>query len=425
MSATLAFLEASLVRFAFLRSIDSAAAIADARRDLDAVRLTMVTEAAAASGFALTGDRSYLAEAGPPGAFSAAVRSADAQLRRAGAPEAVAPLRAAADAHAAWVKIVAARLLAFPLRRPNRPAYELGITLRATFDRNWREAAVVLDEREHAAQEHAAFQLSFVLGVISFGALVLATPLVIALALGRRYFAERRISDRLARAFGASRLPMLPTVAFDGIYVPGDVRRRVGGDWYDARVLPDRRVLITIGDVTGHGVEAAVKTARLRRLMLAAAVQDDDPASVLTRVNDEQVREADEIAAALCAFYDPALARFTYAVAGLPPPLLRTNAAAHFLPYGDPPLGVIAGTVYERRSVDVAPGSVLVLYTDGAIEQGHDDIAGERAFAAAALAVEPGPDYARELYAALFPTERPTDDVAILAIIARPAVSEP
>src|SRR5271165_5088669 len=72
------------------------------------------------------------------------------------------------------------------------------------------------------------------------------------------YETERRIATTLQRAFLRRELPKLPSLTFSAVYMPAEQQASVGGDWYDAFELPDGRIFFTVGDVCGHGVEAAV-----------------------------------------------------------------------------------------------------------------------------------------------------------------------
>ena len=85
------------------------------------------------------------------------------------------------------------------------------------------------------------------------------------------YLTEKRIADTLQEAFVQRPLPSHPTFRFSATYVPASEEAKVGGDWYDALELPGNRVLFAIGDVTGHGIEAAVTMNRVRQALISSA----------------------------------------------------------------------------------------------------------------------------------------------------------
>ena len=95
------------------------------------------------------------------------------------------------------------------------------------------------------------------------------------------YATEKRIADTLQEAFVQRPLPTHPTFRFSATYVPASEEAKVGGDWYDALELPANRVLFAIGDVTGHGIEAAVTMNRVRQTLISSALLDPMPAALL------------------------------------------------------------------------------------------------------------------------------------------------
>ncbi|HVR45352.1 MAG TPA: SpoIIE family protein phosphatase [Candidatus Binatia bacterium] len=96
---------------------------------------------------------------------------------------------------------------------------------------------------------------------------------------------EVRSLDRSAERLNRERLPILPGVAFVAACRPASDEAKIGGDWYDAFNLPDRRVAISVGDVAGHGLEAAIIMGEVRQAIRKAAVGAYGPAAVLDCVN--------------------------------------------------------------------------------------------------------------------------------------------
>ncbi|MGW7621964.1 SpoIIE family protein phosphatase [Streptomyces antimycoticus] len=170
-------------------------------------------------------------------------------------------------------------------------------------------------------------------------------------------------------------------------YLPTDSHHGIGGDWFDVIPLSGARIALVVGDVVGHGINAAAKTGQLRTATRTLADMDMPPDEVLSRLDEQVIRlteaEADPrhpattTMAATCLYtvYDPVTRTCTMARAGHPPPAI-IDPYGHVtfpdLPTGAP-LGI--GLVpFESVTVELAEGSVLALYTDGLIEARDQDI---------------------------------------------------
>lgn len=92
-----------------------------------------------------------------------------------------------------------------------------------------------------------------------------------------------RVADTLAAAFLPERLPQRPDLRFDALYLTAGHEALIGGDWYDAFELPDGRIVLSIGDVIGHGLSAAVTAGRIRQAIFATAFDAVDPAAILIK----------------------------------------------------------------------------------------------------------------------------------------------
>jgi len=233
-----------------------------------------------------------------------------------------------------------------------------------------------------------------------------------------RLLAEERVNAVLTRAFTQRGLPSLPQVGLHATYVPAEQETRIGGDWYDAFELPGGVLLFTIGDVTGHGVDAAITMSRARQAMITAAIRERDPAAVLEQANAALVLQEDRLVTAVCGFVDLTTLEIVYATAGHPPPaIVRPGEQAAFLPFGGVPLGAIAEATYTAHRVQIDDRALLVLYTDGVIEYDRDVLAGERRLLAAIDAAwSRGGDLAVSIRETIFRGTHPSDDVAILTI---------
>jgi serine phosphatase RsbU (regulator of sigma subunit) len=202
-------------------------------------------------------------------------------------------------------------------------------------------------------------------------------------------------------------------------YLPAAEESKIGGDWYDAFELPDGRVLLAIGDVAGHGIDAAVAMNATRQLLMSCALIDPRPGPVLERVNAELFRNQSPLVTAMAALVDAGKCEFDYAVAGHPPAvLLEPGRSARFLEVGSLPLGVLGSAAYRTHRVRSVPGALVVLYTDGAIEHSRDVVAGEELLLAAVeSAAQASPaNVAAAIRYRIFDDRKATDDVAILTL---------
>jgi sigma-B regulation protein RsbU (phosphoserine phosphatase) len=197
---------------------------------------------------------------------------------------------------------------------------------------------------------------------------------------------ERAATRLLERSLLPSKLPRCPGLDFATRYVPTE-QRTVGGDWYDLFLLPAGQLWIVVGDVAGHGVQAAVVMGRIRSALRAYALLDTSPAHVLDLV-DRKVHqfEIDTFATVACAVSSPPYEALTIALAGHPPPVVAVPGQRARFPdvESSPPLGASrwssgassAVLAAARRSTTIAfaPGSVATFYTDGLIERRGESI---------------------------------------------------
>ncbi|MFF3468405.1 SpoIIE family protein phosphatase [Streptomyces sp. NPDC002619] len=213
-------------------------------------------------------------------------------------------------------------------------------------------------------------------------------------------------------------------------YVPADMDHGVGGDWFDLIELSGARVALVVGDVVGHGINAAATMGRLRTAVRTLADLDLPPDELLAhlddtvrRLNDEDASVSDEVpavagATCLYAVYDPVTRRCTMARAGHPPPLIidaQGQVTIPDLPAGAP-LGLGLGLVpFESAELELPEGSLLALYSDGLVESRDNDIDVGLHRLGAALA-QPGSSLEDLCSRAIetLPTQEPADDVTLL-----------
>ncbi|MET9793055.1 SpoIIE family protein phosphatase [Streptomyces canus] len=154
-------------------------------------------------------------------------------------------------------------------------------------------------------------------------------------------------------------------------YRPAETQHLVGGDWYDAVVLPSRLVLLCVGDVAGHGIEAATSMVVLRNALRGLAVTGAGPGQLLSWLNMVAHHLTGAVTAtAVCGLYDPEHHTLRWARAGhLPPVLVRGSDAAPLPLVKGLLLGAVPEAVYEEHEVQLAVDDTLLMYTDGLIER--------------------------------------------------------
>lgn len=242
----------------------------------------------------------------------------------------------------------------------------------------------------------------------------------LAVANAKQFSREQHVAETLQRAFLNESMPDSPNVQFSAMYQAAQDESALGGDWFDAFRSHDC-IVMTIGDVTGKGVEAARLMVALRQWVRMAAVVTRDPGEMLTLLNEALVNDSsgDELATAFIAVLDGAGDRLSYASAGHPPPLARhvdgTVSVLQLetaLPLGADPK---AKFVAKTRALDDI--SLVVLYTDGLTEVHRDPVAGERDLAdlLAGEEVLTSANPARFIMR-LASGERARDDTAVLVV---------
>jgi signal transduction histidine kinase/CheY-like chemotaxis protein len=216
------------------------------------------------------------------------------------------------------------------------------------------------------------------------------------------------------------------------VYQPGGEAMRVGGDWYLVVPLEHRsQVVVSVGDVVGHGLPAAIAMSRLRAAVATSALTDPDPGAVLTSLD----RYAATVPGGRCATVSYAViddgldpyagdgtARVRYSCAGHPYPLLVTpDQPPVFLSAGRrPPVAAWENQLQQNVAVhELPPGSLILLYTDGLIERPGETL--DQGFArlqgaAAYRADLPVGDLCDELLERMAPPGGYTDDVVVLAL---------
>ncbi|HEY6041992.1 MAG TPA: SpoIIE family protein phosphatase, partial [Anaerolineae bacterium] len=178
---------------------------------------------------------------------------------------------------------------------------------------------------------------------------------------------ELRVARLIQQTLLPKELPSLEGWHIAAYYQPA---RAVGGDLYDFINLPDGRLGLVIGDVTDHGVPAALVMATTRTILRAASQQFDSPGKILERANEMLCPDIPEKMFVTClyAILDPVSGALQYANAGHDLPFRNAQGAVSELRATGMPLGLMPGMKYEEKQVMLDPGDVVLFYTDGIVE---------------------------------------------------------
>jgi serine phosphatase RsbU (regulator of sigma subunit) len=208
-----------------------------------------------------------------------------------------------------------------------------------------------------------------------------AADLAVAIDLGRKaglavenaqlYQRARHVAKAFEQVLVPERLATVPGLDVAARYLPA-AGAEVGGDWYDVIPFSDGRVGLVIGDVIGHDLRASSIMASLRTAVRAYAWAGNPPARVVDYV-DELARglEADHMATLIYGIYEPATRRLRWSNAGhLPPLIVGPRHTAAFLEQPSSVLvGAMGGLSYSEGEIDLDPGSAVLFYTDGLIQE--------------------------------------------------------
>ena len=189
------------------------------------------------------------------------------------------------------------------------------------------------------------------------------------------YRREAATVDVLQRDMLAVEPPHLPGIEIAHRYLPGSPAARVGGDWFDTIRLRGARVALIVGDVTGHGIRSAAAMGRLRTAMRTLVALDLPPVEVLHNLDAIALSEEGTIATCLYCLYDPVARQCSIASAGHIPPVLHVPGEPPRLleiPPGGP-IGV-GGIDFQAVDVTTPDGSLIVLCTDGLVENRDRDL---------------------------------------------------
>ena len=224
-------------------------------------------------------------------------------------------------------------------------------------------------DRRRSEDEYGENDLKLVAGIANQAALAIANSQMHRLLL-ERHAQERELE--IARSIQQNLLPKSipnpPGFEISGLSHPA---RMVGGDYYDVIPLPDGRYVLAIADVSGKGVPAALLIAALRaavQIEVRGIGSADELVAVVDRLNQMIFRDTsgDIFVTMVLALLDPIESTLTYCNAGHVHPLLcHANGAVESLDTGGCFLGIMPGLAYEQGTVELTPGALLTMYSDG------------------------------------------------------------
>jgi serine phosphatase RsbU (regulator of sigma subunit)/anti-sigma regulatory factor (Ser/Thr protein kinase) len=249
---------------------------------------------------------------------------------------------------------------------------------------------------------------------------LVADRMALAIDRARTYEHHHAVAETLQRSLLPDRLPQLPDAELAGQYLPG-AGATVGGDWYDVITLPDGEVALVMGDVVGRGVRAASVMGQLRSACRIYAAQGQGAASEVKCLNEfAHDLGSGEMATLVYLALDPSTGRGRFVSAGHPPPLVRSADGSTAYLDAEPqlPLGAVKQVTYVEHEVQLEPGAMVVLYTDGLVERRDaslDEGLARLADAVAAAPHEPAGCCDFVLHE-LLGGHRAGDDVALLAL---------
>nr|WP_241562284.1 SpoIIE family protein phosphatase [Streptomyces hoynatensis] len=240
-----------------------------------------------------------------------------------------------------------------------------------------------------------------------------------AMVRARAYDARHELAETLQRSLLPRTLPELPGGVAVARYLPATAGLDVGGDWYDVIQLTDRHVALVIGDVQGHSAAAATIMGQIRTAIRAYAVEGHAPDVVVSHANRLMVgMRTDLFATCTYVAMDMEEGDSWFVRAGHLPPLVRDpdGGTRELDIEGGPPLGIDPDAEFPMTTLALAPGSVLVLLTDGLVESAELRLEDGLARVRALMGPQDPADVGALADALLGAADRRDDDVALLAL---------
>jgi serine phosphatase RsbU (regulator of sigma subunit) len=298
----------------------------------------------------------------------------DSDLERLGVPGAIAALHEMIALNQEWQVRIAISIVHQAHPKPNVAKALLGKEIVDEERVDDKQIADALSQREALGEQETSkgfvrATLLAVLATLAIGGSILA------FGISRTRFEaelerERTLVEKLQRAF-IHRWDPLPGAGLGTAYLSATQNALVGGDLFDVRRIGPRRGYVLIADVSGKGIEAAVDTAFIKFSIRALAHDDDDPGVILTAFNQlvlGSLSHPDAFVVAFLGFFDAAHGTLRYSSAGHSAAFLRRGNGVTQLSVTGPILGVSENDLYVAQTVDLQPGDLIVLATDGLTE---------------------------------------------------------
>lgn len=236
----------------------------------------------------------------------------------------------------------------------------------------------------------------------------------------QRVAEEHQLAIRLQRAIMPREAHPVETAGIEVAvrYRPAGPGHLVGGDWYDALLLPTNEVFLAVGDIAGHGIDAVTGMVAARNTLRGLAVTGAGPAELVGLLNKAACQfSAGLVGTVVCGLYNPDTRQLRWARAGHLPPVLVRGKRADTLPLpGGVLLGMDPDGDYEEVETPLEPGDTLLLFTDGLIER--RDVSISEALATFAAAAVPATGSAAEHAARLIDeaSSDTGDDACLVAV---------
>lgn len=250
----------------------------------------------------------------------------------------------------------------------------------------------------------------------------LAARAASAIEHAQSYERQHHVAHTLQQAFLPATFPHLPGVQFDAVYASGHSEAEIGGDWYDAFELFDGRIFISVGDVAGRGLPAAVTMGKMRQALRSFALDHTDLGALLASANSAlRLENPDTMVTVFVGIIDRDAQTIAYAIAGHPRPFMRfADGSIAELGGEGIPLGIRTNFKVSSQSAPFPLDAMLVCYTDGLTENTHDVFEGENRLRAALAddSIASAERPAEALMHAVVPNDH-HDDVALLTVSMR------
>lgn len=253
---------------------------------------------------------------------------------------------------------------------------------------------------------------------------VLAAHSALAIANAQRFERQQRVARSLQEGLLTTEMPELGGCMLGTVYEPAGGEAEVGGDFFDIFDLPDGRLALVVGDVSGKGAEAAAQTAMAKYMLRAFATRNASPSSALFHLNNALLKSFpdDRFMTIMYAVMDVATNQLVMASGGHPAPLIYRyeSRTVEALEVPGSILGAFEDQSYEQESFELGTGDVFVAYTDGLVEArsgpklyGRWRVEKSLAHHASSLSVD---DLARRLYDDARAFGNVTDDTIVFAL---------